>query len=620
MCGIAGLSLVPGSDLELPPILTRMVAVQNHRGPDAKGTWLCAQDKVGLAHNRLSILDLSDAGHQPMHSADGLLSIVFNGEIYNWRDLRVGLESRGVCFRTGTDTEVLLEAYRQHGCEVLAFLRGMYAFALYDARDRTLFCARDRVGKKPFVYSETEAGFAFASEIPAVLQVPGCDTRIHHGALAAMLLHNIRQIPDPYTVYRGLRRLRPGHAMIVREGRIVRNWRYWQPTPDPEPPTPQRLRAILEEAVALRMEADVPVGALLSGGVDSSAVVHLMSRRSAAPVRTYALGLDAHDEDLRRARIMANKLGCIHKEFYFDAGRELETLRTLIATYGEPIMLLPLVHTYELARAIRDDGLKVVLAGHGADELFYGYTGHARTALFSTLEPWLAPLAPLIRMLPMTSLPEPLVVLAAKPGARKAALYRATEETAWTCLDHDVRNQLKNLLVEELAYWGMLIPPSPYIDESNFVSLLIENAHSVTIASDLPAMLASIEMRAPFLDQRVVSFALATPYRQKVASFWDTTRLKQILKLAVSDLVPDDLLYAPKRGFGYDIKERAVLQGPWRQSAKAAFEDSDDAEGLFDRKALRELWYSHDNGAVRSDLVARHFAVQLWLSSRKQSA
>jgi asparagine synthase (glutamine-hydrolysing) len=289
----------------------------------------------------------------------------------------------------------------------------------------------------------------------------------------------------------------------------------------------------------------------------------------------------------------------------------------MLETYGEPIMLLPLIHTHELCRAIHDDGMKVVVCGHGADELFYGYTGHLRTTLLSICLPWLAPLSPLARLLPKGRINELIAVLSAKAGARKAALYRVSESEVWDQLiTPDVRHDLSNLAAEEMEYWGSLIPPGPYIDESNFVALMIENTHSVQIASDLPAMMASVEMRAPFLDQRMVSFALATHFHEKVPSVTDASRLKQVLKTAVADIVPPELLYAPKRGFGMGIQERMVLEGPWKRFAEEIFAQPDDCEGLFVTPKISELWHSHEtNDRVSSSLVAKLLAIQVWRAS-----
>lgn len=617
MCGIGGIYLKESVEITIEEYLQRMLNIQRHRGPDTEGIWLNEDKRLGMCHNRLAILDLSELGNQPLHSVDGQFVIVFNGEIYNHKDIRRVLELNGAIFRSHTDTEVLIESYRHWGEDMLQNIRGMFAFGIYNRENRNLFCARDRVGKKPFVYAQTKNAFVFASEIPAVKQVKGVDVNYDNAAIAAMLLHNLRHIPDPHTAYRGIKRLRPGHAMTVRDGQIQNVWRYWTPTPYQGLTTSAHLREILEESVSLRMQADVPVGALLSGGVDSSAIVALMQSQSSAPIHTYALGFDSKDEDLRRARLMASKLGCAHKEFYFDAGRQWEVFCDLIKVYGEPIMLLPLIHAYELSEAIRDDGVKVVLGGHGADELFYGYTGHVRTARLSALMPWVAPLARMGSAAFGSNCSSAISMLATKSGNRKAAFYRNCAKQNWSrVIAADARATLNNVVAEELAFWGDVCPSKHFIDESNFVALMVENAHSVTISSDLPPMLASVEMRAPFLDQNIVDFALATPAYKKVPWIAPANRLKWILRQAVSDIVPHELLFAPKRGFGFGIPQDDVLRGPWRAHGDQLFADPHDAGGLFDQNALRAVWNEFkQQGSGGVNVVPNMLAIQYWLQS-----
>jgi asparagine synthase (glutamine-hydrolysing) len=601
--------------LEMRSQLEQMLRVQRHRGPDDEGLWFSADQQTGMCHSRLSILDLSTAGHQPMVSADAQLTIVFNGEIYNHSALRQDLMAQGARFRGHSDTEVLLEAWRHWGVEMLAHLRGMFAFALHDTRTGTLFCARDRVGKKPFVYASTDDFFAFASEIPALRAVPGIDLRLDQDALAAMLLHNLRHLPDPHTVWRGVQRLRAGHAMLVKDGRIEKTWRYWTPHAAAGPTTPARLRALLEETVQLRMQADVPVGALLSGGVDSSAIVALMTRLGQTPVRSYALGFDADDEDLRRARHMASLLGCQHQEFYFDAAHQWSTFEQLLRIHGEPIMLLPLIHAAQLCEHIRDDGIKVVLGGHGADELFYGYTGHVRTARLSALLDLAGPLARTLIPTAWRSRNDLLAMLTEPAGTRKALFYRRREQHDWSgVLSLRARASLNNIAATELADWGRACPTGRFIDESNFCALMVENTHSLATSCDLPAMLASVEMRAPFLDQDMIAFALATPPGQKVPWRAPLHRLKWILRQAVADLIPHELLYAPKRGFGSGIAQDAVLRGPWRTHGDRLFAEPHEAGGLFDAGALKAAWQDYTrHGSAGSNVVPKLFAIQQWL-------
>ena len=610
MCAISGIYKKPGLPFDLRVNLENMRNLQHHRGPDACGMWLSVNDAIGLAHNRLSIVDLSEAGNQPMHSADERYTIVFNGEIYNYRELKQLLITKGSRFYTCSDTEVLLEAYRHWGEDMLYHLRGMFAFAIYDHTKSTLFCARDRIGKKPLVYAQTDWGVVFASEIPPLLQIQGIDSAYNHNAIAAMMLHNLRHIPDPHTAYQGIKRLRAGHAMRIKFGRIEQIWRYWTPTQSNEPATPQQLRSILEESVELRMRADVPVGALLSGGIDSSAIVALMQKHATQPIHTYALGFDQDDEDLYRARKMALKLGTIHKEFYFDPEKQWQIFNKLIATYGEPIMLLPLVHAYTLYSAVRDDGIKVVLTGNGADEIFYGYSGHTRIFRLSRFLDYVTPFRSLLTPLKLTR----LNWITAKPGARKSMFYNSIARSTWQdCLSSDAIDTIANSAAEEVDYWGNLCPSQHYIDESNFVALMVENTHSVTTAGDLPAMAASIEVRAPFLDQELIAFALGTPPEMKIPNVNNPNWLKAILRDAVYDLIPESLLKAPKRGFGSGIQEDALLRGAWKSRAEEIMESPNTVDGLFSKDAIRKQWCGFLNGDKIASQVAKQFAVQCWL-------
>lgn len=612
MCGIGGFQLSGYSGFSAEKLLRDLQTAQQHRGPDGQGIWICDRARTGLCHSRLAIVDTTSLGAQPMCTSDGRFAITFNGEIYNWKEIRNKLESNGIDFRSHSDTEVILQGYRQWGTDVLKKLQGMFAFAIWDHQEKTLFCARDRIGKKPFVYAQTSQGFFFASEISALKKVADCagiDMSVDDSALAAMLLHNLRHVPDPNTVYRGMKRLRAGHAILVHNGRVSRSWRYWQPTAMSGPSTPAKLRTILEEAVALRMRADVPVGALLSGGVDSSAIVAMMQRNTEHPVRTYALGLNKDDEDLVRARLMAKYLGTCHKEYYFDAAEQWSVMNALITRHGEPIMLLPLVHTYTLCRAIREDGIKVVLSGNGADELFYGYTGHTRTLRLSRWLDRIAPVQSFLKPLRNTG----IGWISAPPGERKAAFYETITRRTWKkCLDDDAVVNLKNVTAEEMRYWGRLCPSTHYIDESNFIGLMLENTHSVTTAADLPPMEASVEMRAPFLDQEIVSFALGTPAHLKIPDTRNPNWLKAILREAVRDLLPETLLNAPKRGFGYGIQERDVLLDSWKKNVDMVLNDFPDIVPFSPQK-IRKLWQlANQRRAGDWALIARLLAIGLW--------
>lgn len=595
-----------------------MADLQRHRGPDYQGIYTHPRNCVALSHARLSINDLAPQGNQPMSNEDGTLWLICNGEIYNHKSLRAELEKVGHQFKSHSDSEVILHLYEEHGEGLMDRLRGMFAFVLYDSRREIFLCARDRLGKKPFVYAENEWGFSAASEIPALKNLPGVDVAIDPAALGLYLLRNLRHVPDPWTLYRGLRRLNPGHAMIVRAGRIEKIWRYWRPDFAVRPVSNEELLSVFDETVALRKEADVEVGALLSGGVDSSAVVQAMVAQGAKGVRTYAMGRDKDDDELPRARQMAALLGVRHKEFYFHPERQHEQFLELLKIYGEPIMLLPLVFAYELCLNIRADGLKAVITGHGADELFYGYSGHNNQALISTLLPFLPDflkpvLAAAALRIPETSRwREALLAASAPKGQVKTSLYRDEARRLWKFLfkDPKIASQADESIENWLGVWFEDSCPEAFIDESNVVGLMHENSHSVTIAGDLPAMAASVEVRAPFLDQELVQLAWRIAYQKKIRNWRNPTFNKWILKDALLGRVPDNLLFAPKRGFGFNISEDAVLRGPWKRQVDEAFDDLDVLDGVMNLDAVRTLKKQFDagRGPVTPMLIAKLYA------------
>ena len=620
MCGIGAIIGFDGPGTDAQALARGLIACLDHRGPDAAAVRMAAPG-VTLAHARLSIIDLSAAGTQPLGNEDGTVWVVCNGEIYNHTALRERLLARGHRFASRSDSEVLVHLWEDHGRDLLDHIEGMFAFVLVDSRTGDVLVARDRLGKKPIVYASTAQGVAIASEIPALRAVPGVDWSTDPEAVALYLLRNLRHIPDPWTLYRGIRRLPPGHAMLLRNARIVETWRYWKPVFTPQDMTPAQLLEQFDEAVRVRMVADVEVGALLSGGVDSSAIVDSMRRQGAEEIRTYALGRDADDEELVRARRMATRFGTRHTEVWFDADRHHDHLELMLRLHGEPIMLLPLGHAYELFSRVRDDGVRVVMTGHGADEVFFGYDGHRRMAMLTNLlrmkpsfaRPLAAGMAGLFRS--GSGAREALLVAGAADGHRKARLY---EDERATLLPSLLRGEtLAAALRTDIDGWFHTwfrggAAPHPYVDEAAILGLMHENAHSITIAGDLPAMAASVEVRCPFLDAALVERGLRVPYVRKVGPGLRPTQAKLILKQALAARLPHDVLYATKRGFGYHIQERDVLLGAWRDRVEAVFHRPRALDATLDMDQVRTLWTRlQQGGGVSAQLVAKLYALCL---------
>lgn len=624
MCGIAGLSYhTPIGDAN--SVLATMSQRLTHRGPDDHGQYVLPNGKAGIAHRRLSIIDLSEQARQPLLSEDGALALICNGEIYNHLELRRDLESRGHRFSSHSDSEVILHLYEEIGEKVVHKLRGMFAFAILNTRNGDFFCARDPLGKKPLFYGMSERGVAFASEIPALFVVPGIDLNLDPKAVGLFLLRNVRHIPDPWTIYKGIRSLPPAHTMRIASGRIEDITRYWHPNLTPQATLPEQLLKIIDQAVDRRRTADVEIGALLSGGVDSTAIVDCLIRQGAKNIRTYAFGLNADDEELSRARRAAEMLNTHHHEIYFDADRQHDLFDELLTIHGQPIMALPLTHAMMLFEAIKNDGIKVVMAGHGADEVFYGYDGASKLVNLSLLDDY----TPKMLMRPLASflsvffnagtLGEILRVLSHKPGQRKTSLYDFEARSLWPRLFTTPPDL--DTIQTWIAPWFKNSTPISYIDEAAFLGLVQENSHAITIAGDLPAMAHGVEVRCPFMDLDLIELALTIPYADKVKRVHNKYCGKLILKQALKDRLPANILDAPKRGFGYFVQEEAVLRGPWKARIDAAFETPDDLGGLFNTDAIRLLKTQFDQGSpdVPAILIAKLYALQRFQTIRRNT-
>ncbi|MCD5401370.1 asparagine synthase (glutamine-hydrolyzing), partial [candidate division NPL-UPA2 bacterium] len=379
MCGICGIVDFKGEPVA-EEVLRRMGEVLRHRGPDDEGMYInakCqmpnAKCQIGLGHRRLSIIDL-DTGHQPMSNEDGTVWIVFNGEIYNFQDLRPDLEKKGHKFFSRSDTEVIIHLYEEFGSDCLKFLRGMFALAIWDEKRERLFLARDRVGQKPLCYTESNDQLIFASELKAILQVPDVPREVNLEAVHHYLTY--QYVPAPLTMFKGIKKLPPAHFLIWEKGQ-VRIERYWKLSFRPgiiksEEDCQERLGALFEEAVKLRLVSDVPLGAFLSGGIDSTAVVGMMSRLSNRAVKTFSIGFKekAYNE-LKFARIAAEYFKTEHHEFIVRP-EALKILPKLIWHYNEPFADSSAIPTYYVAERTREY-VTVVLNGDGGDESFAGY-------------------------------------------------------------------------------------------------------------------------------------------------------------------------------------------------------------------------------------------------------
>lgn len=556
MCGISGiLTSLPGDALGMPH-LRRMNALQVHRGPDGEGVLeLPGEPRVLLGHRRLAVIDVA-GGAQPMRSPCSGAVVVFNGEIYNHRELRGRLETRGHRFATRSDTEVLLHAYEEDGDAFLSSLRGMFAFALWDPARRRLLAARDRLGVKPFVYRHAPDGtFAFASEAKAILSLPGVPREADPEALAMYLA--LQYVPAPLSAFKGLRRLPPGHRLLLENGRL-HVAPYWRLQPEAKLAlAPERLDALLrerlEEAVRVRLESEVPLGAFLSGGLDSASVAALMARASARP-RTFCMGFEdpAYDERAE-ARALASALGTEHREEVADSGA-LALLPALAWHQDEPLADASLVPTWKLAALARRH-VTVALAGDGGDELFGGYERHRANLAFDRIPftlrrstGWLmAAASPVTERSVLRRLGRFLSTELKDPLERHA--YWATRFS---------RLELESLLTPEarrasngadphgwLVQWGRSPGFEALTDRMTAMDLGGYLPGAVLAKMDTASMASALECRSPFLDSRLLAFALSLPPEERL----DVWGGKRCLRRAMAPLLPVDTLGRGKRGF-----------------------------------------------------------------------
>lgn len=614
MCGINGFYNFAGVRLHEPfAAVERMNEVVRHRGPDDRGCWADNEAGLFMGHRRLSILDLSEAGRQPMVTPKGTV-IVFNGEIYNFRELRESLP--GQVFSSETDTEVLLYLYERDGPDFIEHLNGMFALAIWDPRRRKLLVARDRIGIKPLYYTLKNGVFAFSSEIKALLTLPWVHAELDRAALYDFLTFN-KTLP-PHTLFDGIHKLPPAHRVVVGPDGIEATEQYWEVTCDPlngldQAGIEERLLSELRRSVGLRMISDVPVGAFLSGGTDSSAIVALMSERTDHPVKTYSIGFKdepAYDE-LEHARKVADRFQTRHHEKVVTREEIRDFLPRIVEIYDEPLADATSIPIYFLSQLARENGSIVVLTGDGADELFCGYSNWMRYVS----------LHPAYRML--TKLPKPVraaVAGAARVGAGRHApgydiLKRAVDGHEFFCggaksykeaFKGDVLTDDFLREVNGRSSYDRLMPfrerhdrvyrdvrTKEYVDWMCFLGLTSIVPDYYLYRADRLGMAHSIELRVPFLDHHFVNLALSIPGAMKVAN----GEPKSILKRALEPVVSKDILYRKKQGFCVPLKEWAGdIMVDYLENNTAAFCSE---TGLFEEAPIRNQIRALRSGNTR---------------------
>jgi asparagine synthase (glutamine-hydrolysing) len=611
MCGIAGALAFTDDFAADEPTVKRMADTIRHRGPDDSGAVALGGDGIALSHRRLSIIDLSPAGRQPMANEDGTVWITYNGEIYNHASLRAALEARGHRYRSHTDTETIVHLYEEEGAACVERLEGMFAFAIWDGPRRRLLLVRDRLGVKPLYYARVAGGFVFGSEAKAVLEHPAVPRRLDEEAFDDYLTFGFT--PPPRTLFQGIGKLAPGERMVVSANGTLTSEIWWDPMPSAAVTeratsmTPEEMvsevRRLMLESVDKRMMSDVPFGVFLSGGLDSSTNVALMAELSDVPVRTYSTAPRGHAryDELSYARLVADRYATEHHEVLVEEQAMRDFLPAMLFHQDEPLSDWTAIPQHFVTRLARETGTIVVQVGEGADELFHGYRGYTdHRRIIVPFQRWF---------------PQPV---------RRAIGAAAVEAT--TRLGRGIRHgeALYDAGHSRIPYWGGALcfrgplkdrlTRRTHHDALRTVEGIWDEAHDRPGAADLLqsmsylelrqrlpelllqrldriAMASSVEGREPFLDHELVEFVMALPPDMK----FRFGQGKHVLRAAMRDTLPTEVLDRPKQGFGSPMEE--WLRGDMGRHARQAVRQSALREReLLDYDVVDQIFAAHERG------------------------
>ena len=603
MCGICG-------KLYFNPIrkadqnnISAMASVLVHRGPDDHGIYV--DGPVGIGHQRLSIIDISPAGHQPMSNEDGSIWIVFNGEIYNFEELRMELQGKGHVFTSHTDTETIIHLYEEEDTDCLNRLRGMFAFAIWDSTKQRLFIARDRVGKKPLVYAVTDDAIIFASEIKALLQDPSVTAEVDCEALHHYLTY--QYVPSPWTMFKGIRKLPPAHSLVVEQEKITTR-QYWQLSYAQKLTLPtlgdyvEQFMDVFTEAVKIRLRSDVPLGAFLSGGIDSSATVAVMSQLTNRAIKTFSIGFDVSEyNETTFAAMVAKKFNTDHTEFIVNPDA-ISILPKLVWHYNEPFADSSAIPTYYVSKLTREH-VTVALNGDGGDESFAGYERYIADKLAGYYEkiPCIAREHIIKRCLSFIPHQENRNSFFRRLKRFVNGISEKAERryVRWICgFDNEMKNDLYSAAFAEktaaidsvdlIVNWYAKADASAFLDKTLFVDIMSYLPDDLLVKVDIASMANSLEARSPFLDHKLMEFAAALPPHLKLNGI----QSKYLLKKAFSSVLPRSVLYRKKMGFGVPI-DRWLRNELKELTYQILLEKRTVERGLFKEQAVRMLIDEH---------------------------
>ncbi|MCD6565048.1 MAG: asparagine synthase (glutamine-hydrolyzing) [Bacteroidales bacterium] len=614
MCGIAGIFNYKDDKIVSESILKKMCSVINHRGPDEGGVWI--HRNVGIGMRRLKIIDLV-SGSQPMHNEDKTIWIVYNGEVYNFKELKADLEKKGHLFTTNSDTETIIHLYEEYGEECVNYLRGMFAFAIYDLNDEVLFLARDRLGIKPLFYMESKNSFLFGSEIKCLFEHPDMEYSIYHPALITYFAYGY--VPDPDTIIEDVKKLPPGHILIYKQGKIDIK-QYWDITFNhnkvyPEEYYIEQILYHLNEAVRMRLVSDVPLGAFLSGGIDSSMVVALMAKNMDEPVKTFSIGFENQSyNELEYARAVSEKYSTAHHEQIVRPDAE-EVINNLIHHFDEPFADSSAIPTYYVSQMTRKY-VTVSLSGDGGDELFAGYGRYLN-----------GPLAQIADYVPLTLRKILLLSLASIlpewfPGINTLRHLSCNKEERYLrSISKGVSSIHESVFSPDLRDKLTTTDPSPVmlrhfsrvaeldmLTKRQYLDLKTYLPGDILTKVDRMSMLVSLEARVPFLDHKLAEFAATIPPSILVKN----NDSKYLLKKAAERILPQKVIYRPKMGFAVPIAD--WLRNEWVEISKdLVLSDHSFVKSYFNPKFINRLFVEHKSRRRNHDyLIWTLMVLEMW--------
>jgi len=613
MCGIVGKYNFRTGEPVSPELIKRMTNKISYRGPDDSGVY--TDGNVGLGHRRLSIIDLSELGHQPMASQDNMIWITYNGEIYNFQTLREDLISKGYTFKSSCDTEVIIYLYQEYGVECLKYLRGMFAFAIWDKRRSILFLARDRIGKKPLFYYYNGKAFIYASEIKSILEDPLVKRELNYQAFYDYLKY--LYVPDPKTIYKNIYKLEPGHYLICSKDGIKKK-EYWDVSFSKEfsghlRDISDELLGVLNESVRLRMISDVPLGAFLSGGIDSSGIVAIMAKQHEAPVTTCSIGFDSRDYDeIKFARMIASQFRTAHHEFTVKQNAE-EILTDLAYYFDEPFADSSAVPTYYVSKLAKQK-VTVALSGDGGDENFAGYEKYSlddienriRKRIPESIRRSILPfLSHLISSWNSIVFQKGTTLLKTLSFESDYGFYLTNSEAddqLWaTLLNDDSKKQIGDYDPFSVTrHYYHKADTDDHLSKILYTDLKTYLPGDILVKVDRMSMANSLEVRAPILDHNVIEFAASIPPELK----HNRGEKKYVLKHAFAKILPREIMYRKKMGFSVPLAD--WLRGELKAMANYyLFSRDAGLTHFFRENQMRKIWDTHQSGT-------RNYAGILW--------